>query len=83
MRARILRNRSIFYRTKASVILFDRQIAFLDQLSVNVRLATGASVKRAEILRALVSFLEKAKVKPDEIESEKGLTDLLVRRLKR
>jgi hypothetical protein len=43
--------------SKATVVLLNRQIVFLDRLSADIRAANGAVVKRAEIIRALIDAL--------------------------
>ena len=40
--------------TKVTVVLFDRQIAFLDRLAASIRIEHGASISRAQLIRALV-----------------------------
>ncbi|HEY7497935.1 MAG TPA: hypothetical protein VH740_05465 [Vicinamibacterales bacterium] len=40
--------------TKVTVVLFDRQITFLDRLAANIRAEHGASISRAQLIRALV-----------------------------
>jgi hypothetical protein len=40
--------------TKVTVVLFNRQIVFLDRLSANIRAKTGAAVSRAQLIRALI-----------------------------
>jgi hypothetical protein len=40
--------------TKVTVVLFDRQIVELDRIRLGIREKTGAAVKRAEIIRAMV-----------------------------
>lgn len=43
--------------TKVTVVLFDRQIAFLDALTESIRIKKDASISRAQLLRALVDAL--------------------------
>jgi len=43
--------------TKVTVVLFTRQIAWLDHLAANIRAARGTAVSRAEIIRALIEEL--------------------------
>ncbi len=40
--------------TKVTVVLFNRQLVWLDRLSADIRAQTGAAVSRTEILRAMV-----------------------------
>lgn len=48
--------------TKVTVALLDRQIVYLDQLSLDLRAATGAAVSRSELLREMVDALQAAGV---------------------
>jgi hypothetical protein len=43
--------------SKVSVVLFDRQIQHLDQLSTDIRDKRGRVLNRAEIIRALIDGL--------------------------
>ena len=43
--------------SKVSVVLFDRQIHHLDQLSIDIRDKRGKVLNRAEIIRALIDGL--------------------------
>ena len=43
--------------SKVSVVLFDRQIHHLDQLSTDIRGKSGRVLNRAEIIRALIDGL--------------------------
>ena len=67
--------------TKVTVVLLNRQIVFLDSLSTEIRKNTGAVVKRAEILRALVDAVEESSLDMSGSMSEKELKELLVSRL--
>lgn len=40
--------------TKVTVVLFNRQLVWLDRLSADIRAQTGAAVSRTEILRAMI-----------------------------
>jgi hypothetical protein len=46
--------------TKVTVVLFDRQITFLDQLTASIRARNGTSISRAQLIRALVDALSEA-----------------------
>lgn len=43
---------------KVTVVLLNRQIAFLDHLSAEIRSNSGIAVRRSEIIRTLIDFLE-------------------------
>src|SRR6476661_8838685 len=40
--------------TKVTVVLFNRQIVFLDRLAANIRAQSGAAISRAQLIRALL-----------------------------
>jgi hypothetical protein len=46
--------------TKVTVVLFDRQVEFLDRLTANLRTHHGAMVSRAQLIRALVDTVEES-----------------------
>jgi len=69
--------------TKATVVLFDRQVAFLDETCAAVKRETGKSLKRAEIIRALVDALEGSGIQPQQLATEDELRALAALRLKR
>jgi len=43
--------------TKVTVVLFDRQIDYLDRLARDIRAKHGAAVSRAQLIRALVDAI--------------------------
>ncbi len=69
-------------RTKATVVLFKRQILYLDQLAFDIRTATGNSISRAEIIRALIDALELSNVDLTKVPSEAEMKAILVEQLK-
>ena len=44
--------------TKVTVVLFNRQIVFLDRLAANIRAQSGAAISRAQLIRSVVDALE-------------------------
>jgi hypothetical protein len=68
--------------TKVTVVLFNRQIVFLDRLANDIRAKTGAAIRRAEILRALVDVLEGGSIDLSGAKSEADLKALLSARLR-
>jgi len=56
--------------TKATVPLFDRQIASLDEMRAAIKRRTGASVMRAEIIRAALDALLEAKIDLTSVRPE-------------
>jgi hypothetical protein len=69
--------------SKVTVVLFDRQIAFLDQLARSVRARSGAAVSRAQVIRALVDAVEKADLDLTASRSEADMTATILAHLGR
>ncbi len=69
--------------TKVTVVLFDRQIAFLDQLAGTIRSNTGATMSRAQIIRAFVDSIRDAGVDLSGATSEADLRAVVTARLRR
>jgi hypothetical protein len=65
--------------SKVTVVLLDRQIVYLDRLSADIRAASGAVVKRAEIIRALVDSLLETPLDPSDVRTEEDLKRVLRR----
>lgn len=59
-------------------MLLNRQVASLDQLSVNIRSKTGAAIRRAEIIRALVDGLLESGIDVTSVETEAELKNRLL-----
>jgi len=59
--------------SKATVVLLNRQIVFLDRLSADIRAANGAVVKRAEIIRALIDALAESGEDVRDVRTEAEL----------
>jgi hypothetical protein len=58
---------------KVTVVLLNRQIAFLDHLSAEIRSRSGAAVRRSEIIRTLIDFLERSGL---DLKSSSSETDI-------
>ena len=67
--------------TKASVVMMDRQLVYLDELAIEMRKASGAVIRRAEIIRALVDALAESGVDVSGATSEADLKNILTRHL--
>jgi hypothetical protein len=67
--------------SKATLILMVRQIVFLDRLSADIRVRSGAVVRRTEILRALIDALAGSGLDVSGVHSEAELRDILSKRL--
>jgi hypothetical protein len=69
--------------TKVTVVLFDRQIVFLDRLSADIRSASGVAISRAHVIRALIDALSSSDLDLTGTRSEADLKALLTARLGR
>lgn len=67
--------------TKVTVVLLNRQIAFLDRLAANIGDHGGGPISRAQLIRALVDSLSEADIDLTASRSEKDLQATLVARL--
>ena len=67
--------------SKVNVLLFDRQVSFLQELSLSIRKSTGISINRTQIIRALVDALTHCRQKFSAVRSEADLAKTLSRRL--
>lgn len=69
--------------TKVTVVLFDRQIHFLDGLAATIREKRGAGISRAQLIRALIDAVNDAKLdltaSTSEAEVKAALVALLTR----
>jgi hypothetical protein len=69
--------------TKVTVVLFNRQIVFLDRLAANIRARSGAAISRAQLIRALLDAVADADVDLTSATSETDLKTTLLARLGR
>ena len=69
--------------TKVTVVLFDRQIVFLDRLGADIRAASGVAISRAHVIRALVDALGESDLDLTGTRSENDLRAMLTARLGR
>ena len=69
--------------TKVTVVLFNRQIVFLDRLAANIRAQSGAAISRAQLLRSLVDAVADADVDLTTATSEADLKTTMLARLGR
>jgi len=67
--------------SKVSVVLFDRQIHHLDQLSTAIRGKSGKVLNRAEIIRALIDGLIDSGIDVGATPSEADLRAKVARHL--
>lgn len=69
--------------TKVTVVLFDRQIVFLDRLGADIRAASGVAISRAHVIRALIDALSESDLDLTGTRSEADLKAILTGRLGR
>ena len=69
--------------TKVTVVLFDRQIEFLDKIAANIRAQSGAAISRAQLIRALVDATSDADIDLTASRSEADLKATILSRLGR
>jgi hypothetical protein len=69
--------------TKVTVVLFNRQIVFLDRLAANIRAQSGAAISRAQLIRSLVDAVADADIDLTTATSEADLKTTLLTRLGR
>lgn len=69
--------------TKVTVVLFNRQIVFLDRLAANIRAQSGAAISRAQLIRALLDAVADADIDLTSATSEADLKATILTRLGR
>ena len=69
--------------TKVTVVLFDRQIVFLDRLGADIRATSGVAISRAHVIRALIDALTESDLDLTGTRSEADLRAVLTARLGR
>jgi hypothetical protein len=67
--------------TKVTVVLFNRQIVFLDRLAANIRAKNGAAISRAQLIRALADAISEADIDLTASTSEADLKATILTRL--
>ncbi len=67
--------------TKVTVVLFNRQIVFLDRLAASIRAQSGAAISRAQLIRALLDAVADADVDLTTSRSETDLKATILGRL--
>jgi hypothetical protein len=69
--------------TKVTVVLFNRQIVFLDRLAANIRAQSGAAISRAQLIRSLIDAVADADIDLTSAKSEADLKSTMLTRLGR
>ena len=67
--------------TKVSVVMFERQVLELDRLTTSIRAKTGATLTRAEVIRALLDALTESRLDVTSVAAGAQLKRLLVQKL--
>jgi hypothetical protein len=67
--------------TKVTVVLFNRQIDYLDTLATSIRARSGATLSRAQLIRALVDAVADADIDLSTTRSEGDMKATLLSRL--
>lgn len=68
--------------TKVTVVLFNRQIAFLDRLAGSINAESGVTISRAQLIRAMVDATADADVDLTRTHSEADIKAALLGRLR-
>ena len=68
--------------SRATVVLFDRQIVYLDRLCADIRATTSSAVSRAEVIRALIDALADSELDVTDLGSEAELKARLVENMR-
>jgi hypothetical protein len=63
--------------SRVTMVLYDRQIIFLDRLITDIRASTGAIVKRTDIVRALIDGLIESEIDLTSVKDEGDLKRLI------
>jgi len=69
--------------TKATTILLDSQIHWLDTLAANIRLRTRISISRAEIIRSMISATMESGLDLSKVNSDEEIKNIILEKLKR
>jgi len=67
--------------TKVSVVMFERQVLELDRLTTAIRTKTGATLTRAEVIRALLDALHESRIDITAVTSGAHLKRLISQKL--
>ena len=67
--------------TKVSVVMFERQVLELDRLTTAIRGKTGATLTRAEVIRALLDALNESRLDITAVTSGAHLKRLISQKL--
>lgn len=68
--------------SKITVVLLDKQIHWLDQLTSTIRLNTKSAVSRAEFIRAIIAAIEESEIDLSHLKNEIMIKDFILEKLK-
>lgn len=68
--------------TKATVVLRDKQIHWLDKLALDIRHNTKASVSRAELIRGILAAIEESEIDLSKTKSESEIKNCILNHFK-
>jgi len=66
---------------KVTVILSPDHVTFLDKLSLEIRVNTGAKIRRSEIIRALVEACKRSRLPLTHQDSEQAIAGAILKKL--
>jgi hypothetical protein len=66
---------------KVTVVLLTRQVVFLDRLAADIRAKSGAVIKRAELIRALIDALAESTIDLTTATAEADLKALVLAKM--
>lgn len=69
--------------SKVTVILLDRQVNWLDQLTLDIRSKTKYSASRAEILRAMIDAIQESEIDLSIVKSEAETKQIILSQIKK
>lgn len=69
--------------TKVTVVLFNRQIVFLDRLAASIRAHSGVAISRAQLIRGVLDAVADADIDLTAAMSEADLKATMLARLGR
>jgi hypothetical protein len=67
--------------TKVTVVLFDRQIAYLDRIVATIGTRSGTKISRAQLIRALIDAAAEANLDLSESVTEAELRAAILSRM--
>jgi len=62
---------------KITVVLLDRQVAYLDRIAIDIRLLHGFAISRAELIRALVEAAAQSPLSLSDAPDMPSMTAML------